>query len=287
MDKPKLFIICGPTASGKSRLALEKALELEGEIVNADSIQVYKEIPILTCSPTMADKALAPHHLYNHTPIGENYSVSRYVQEATEAIDMITAREKIPIVVGGTGLYIKALSEGLSEIPEVPQELRNAVRDQFVDIGREAFYAKLQSLDPLAARLHPSNTQRIIRAYEVFAYTEKSIFDFHASSAPKSPLDKYDVEITVLIPDRSELYSRCDGRFVELMSMGVLEEVRNVMDQSSSAEKAIGFKEIRRYLRGEITREEATKQAQAKTRQYAKRQITWFKHQINGVANII
>ncbi len=277
-----MLIICGPTASGKSKFAIEKANQIDGEIVNIDSIQVYKEIPILTCSPTEEDKLYLPHHLYNHISIIEPYSASIYINEALEVIEKITSRNKVPIIVGGTGLYIKALSQGLSPIPDIPLDIRESVRKLFIEIGKEEFYKKLISLDPLAlSNIHPSNSQRLMRAYEVFMHTGKSIFEFH-KSITLSPLANYNVKTTILMPERDELYKRCDVRFLELMKIGVIEEVlalKGVVDKTKI--KAIGFSEIMRYIEGEITKEEAINIAQTKTRQYAKRQITWFRHQMS------
>ena len=282
IKKPKLLIICGPTASGKSKFAMELAKKITGEIVNIDAIQVYKELPILTCSPTIEDKYYTPHHLYNHISITDNYSAGIYLDESIQIIKDITARNSIPIVVGGTGLYIKALCEGLSDIPSIPDEIRQIVRELFEKIGKEEFYRKLSLLDNEAAiKLEPSNSQRLMRAYEVFLYTGKSIYEYYKSDI-KSPIHGYDVKTLILIPDRNELYARCDQRFIELMKIGAIEEVKSMGGIDISKIKAIGFAEITQYLDGVISKQEAIKLAQTKTRQYAKRQITWFKHQISG-----
>jgi tRNA dimethylallyltransferase len=279
-NKP-LLIICGPTASGKSNLAIEKAKQINGEIVNIDAMQVYKEIPILTCSPTDEDKSSIPHHLYNHIPIIEKYSASIYVNEAIDVIKKITSDGKVPIIVGGTGLYIKALCEGLSTIPEIPSDLRESVRQLFLEYGKEEFYKKLAELDPISAQnLHPSNSQRLMRAYEVFMHTGKSIYEFHKSK-PESPIKEYNIETIILLPEKEELYNRCNTRFVELMETGVIEEVKALQGIVEKEKiKPIGFCEIMRYIEGEITKEGAISIAQTKTRQYAKRQITWFSHQM-------
>jgi tRNA dimethylallyltransferase len=276
-----LLIICGPTASGKSKLALEKAKQINGEIINIDAMQVYKEIPILTCSPTTEDKSSISHYLYNHISVIEKYSASIYLGEAVKVIKKITLAGKIPIIVGGTGLYIKALCQGLSEIPDIPLELRESVRKLFLEDGKEEFYKKLTILDPFSAQnLHPSNSQRLMRAYEVFLHTGKSIYEFHKSPAV-SAIKDYNIETIILMPEKKELYNRCNTRFVELFKNGVVEEVESLKEIVDKEKiKAIGFCEIMRYIEGEITKEDAITIAQAKTRQYAKRQITWFRHQV-------
>lgn len=278
-----LIIICGPTASGKSSIALDIASKLDGEIVNADSMQIYKEIPILTASPSIEGKAKIKHHLYNYKSIREEYSVSEFIDEATGIIDNITQRGKTPILVGGTGLYIKSLCEGLNNIPEIPDEVRDKVRKIFAEFGNKKFYDMLKKVDAKATSiLHFSDSQRLMRAYEVILHTKKSIYDFHAMEK-KSPLENYNVKTAIITGDRQKLYNKINTRFDQMLSNGAIEEVEKVADITDPQKvRAIGYKEIYDYIKGKISLEEAIRFAQAKSRQYAKRQITWFNRQIKG-----
>lgn len=279
----KILIICGPTASGKSDLAMRFAEQNNGEIINADSSQIYKEIPILSCSPTEEDKKKIPHHLYNHKPLSEKYSVAKFINEAKIAAESVVERGKIPIIVGGTGLYVKALIEGVNIIPEIPKIVRIEAQKLLSSLGNEKFHEKLGRLDPIAGqKLHPSNSQRLIRAYEVLSHTKKSIYDFH-NEETNSPLIDYDLEVVIVTADREKLYKKCNDRFSHLIKIGALDEVKKIMDKYNPDDvKSIGYKEIYQYLKREISKEKMIELASQKTRNYAKRQITFFKHQIKG-----
>lgn len=283
MSKPSIVIICGPTASGKSKIALKIASANNGEIINADSTQIYKEIPILSCSPGQEDKKQIPHHLYNHKSLDDEYSVGIYLSEALPIIKKVTSRGKLPIIVGGTGLYIKALLEGISKIAETPKKIREDIRNLFNKLGNEKFFEELKKLDPKAtAKLHPNNSQRLIRAMEVFKNTGKSLYDFHQDKSD-SPLDEYNVKLFIIKSDREKLYKKCTERFAQLLETGAIEEVKKIADKFPATNvKAIGYSEIYKYIQGEISKEEAIGIASQKTRNYAKRQITFFKHQIDG-----
>jgi tRNA dimethylallyltransferase len=285
---PVLLVIAGPTGSGKSRVALDLATKLSCEIINADAIQVYKSIPILSCSPNESDILITKHHLYNYVPITEHYSVMNFIQAAKQHICDITQRGIVPILVGGTGMYIKSLCEGINTIPDINIEIRDNARKKYF-IDPHAFYEELKALDPLvASKLHKSNTNRIIRAYEVYKQTGRSIYEFHAN-APMSFLDGYKIVTIVLAPEREFLYFTCDKRFIEMIQHGAIDEVASVNLQyqcANAATKAIGFKEISLYLENKISYEECIELSQINTRHYAKRQVTWFKHQIRDAHRI-
>lgn len=278
ITKPKLYIICGPTASSKSSYAMDLAAKSGGAIINADSMQVYHEIPIITASPSLEDKAKIPHYLYNHISIKEVYSVAKYLAQALAAIEEVVAKGLVPIIVGGTGLYIKALLSGLSAIPDIDADLRLQVRAEFDQLGKEAFYARLVERDPDSAKLKAGDSQRMMRAYEVLLQTGRPI-SYYQNTRGVSPLEGYDVSVTMLNPERSFLYKCCDERFVKLVENGGLEEVRKVKEVGCRP-KALGIAELCSYLDGEISLQEAIRLAQIKTRQYAKRQITWFNNQL-------
>lgn len=288
MNTP-LIVIMGPTASGKTQFALDVACKIGGEIVNADSIQVYKEIPILSSSPTSEEKSTINHHLYNYVPITEDYSVGRYIEDAIKIIHNISARNIIPILVGGTGMYIKSLCYGMHNLPQITPDIRESARNKFKELGNEKFYQELEKLDPLgASKLHPSNSQRLIRYYEIFIQTGCSITEFYKNT-PSKFLENYDVKINILEPDRKTLYERCNARFLKMIEDGALNEVTKLKASYQNpigARKAIGFNEISSYLDSEITFEEAIILSQARTRQYAKRQITWCKNQMHDAKHI-
>lgn len=275
----KIIIICGPTASGKSAYATSLALAQNGAIINADSMQIYREIPILTASPSAKDKSSVPHHLYNYISIKDNFSVADYQKAALAKITEVEEHGYLPIIVGGTGLYISSLIRGLNIIPNIEPEVRQKARNLLQKIGNEAFHEKLMKVDPIVgAKLAVGDSQRMVRAYEVFMQTGKSITNFQQEE-PISPLLNYDIETIMISPERKMLYKACDERFVRLVENGALEEVRSAMAGGDS--KALGFAQLASYLRGEITLLKATALAQAKTRQYAKRQVTWFNNQVS------
>lgn len=276
----KIIIICGPTASGKSAHAIDVAKAKKGAIINADSMQIYREIPILTASPSEEDKALVPHHLYNYISIKNSFSVVDYQKAALAKIAEVEAAGYLPIIVGGTGLYISALLKGLSKVPDIEPDIRQKARNLLKEVGNDAFHAKLMKVDPVvAAKLAIGDSQRMVRAYEIFLQTGKSI-TFFQQETPVSPLINYDIKIILISPERKILYKACDERFIKLVEKGALDEVRNAMVNANS--KALGFAQLALHLRGEITLKEAIALAQTKTRQYAKRQVTWFTHQVSS-----
>ncbi|WCR57234.1 MAG: tRNA dimethylallyltransferase [Rickettsia asembonensis] len=285
VTKKEIIILCGPTASGKSYLGHEFAKAYNGgEIVNIDSMQVYKEIPIITASPPKSYTAEVTYHLYNFLSIKEDSSVIKYLKLATEKIKEITARGKIPILIGGTGLYINSLVLGYNNIPDISDDLREQVRNLHAKIGNIELWNKLEEFDPLAAsKINQNDTQRLIRAYEVFLQTGKSIFSFQ--TLPKEQiLSDFNFKIIFLNPERKFLYKTCNERLQKIFKEGAIDEIASIKKQFAPKDymnlKAVGIKEILAYLAGNLTLEEALSAAQIRTRHYAKRQVTWFKNQI-------
>lgn len=274
----KIVIICGPTASGKSAFAMKLALMKNGAIINADSMQIYKEIPVLTASPSEEDKKLVPHHLYNYLPMSDSFSVMKYIMSVSDELKLLADRH-LPIIVGGTGLYINGLINGINSIPDVDISIRQETEDLMQNLGKEAFHQALSKLDPVAAaNIKPGDKQRMIRAYEVFRQTGKSILYFRTIST-KPILEGYDISVIMLSPERDLLYKNCNERFLNLLNMGAIDEVKANREKHSSA---LGFAELKSYLDSQLTLDEAVALAQTKTRQYAKRQVTWFTHQISN-----
>lgn len=276
-----VIFIAGPTASGKSAAALALAESLGAEIVNADAMQVYRDLRILTARPSPDDLARAPHHLFGHMDAATRCSAGLWAREAAAAIADIAARGKPAIVVGGTGLYFRALSEGLSPIPDIPAEVRSAVRRRREEIGSEAFYAELVARDPSAGRLWPRDAQRLARAAEVLAATGRPLSHFQA--LPPAPLVPQPAAAIVIEPDRETLYGACDLRLDRMLAEGALDEARALLarnlDASLPAMKALGAAELMAHLRGELTLGAAIDLAKANTRRFAKRQTTWFRNQ--------
>jgi tRNA dimethylallyltransferase len=285
----KAIIICGPTASGKSDFAHIIAKKYCGEIVNIDSMQVYKQIPVLTASPPDFLKSELPYHLYNFLDIDKEFSVIKYISLAADAISAISQRGNIPIIVGGTGLYINALLLGYNEIPPISKEVQNFSRELHEKIGHAEFASLLRHLDPLAAaRFNPNDTQRIVRAFEVFKQTGKSIVSFQENNNI-IPLPEFLFQVIFLFPERSFLYQMCNQRLSSMFASGAIEEVlevRNNFSNISSVKKALGLLEIMAYLENKMSLVEAINITQNKTRQYAKRQVTWFKNQIHNKITI-
>lgn len=284
MQSKEIIIIIGPTASGKSYLGHCLAKKLGGEIVNCDSMQIYKQIPIITASPSQMYLDEIPYHLYNFWPIDKEFSVIKYLNVAHEKIQTIACNQKIPIVIGGTGLYINSLLFGYNEIPTVDTEIRQHVRKLYDDLGKIDFFNNLKELDTISGqKLNPGDTQRVLRAYEVLLQTGKSIFSFQ-SNKNINILPDFNYKVIFLYPERNFLYQKCNERLEKIFMKGAIEEVTKLHlefpNLNSSAIKAIGVQEIINYLEGKSSLQEALKAAQMKTRQYAKRQITWFKNQI-------
>jgi tRNA dimethylallyltransferase len=280
---PRALFIAGPTASGKSAIALAVAKHVNGCIINADSMQVYDTLQVLSARPSAADMAQAPHHLYGHVAAGAAYSVGAWQKHAMAAIAAAHAAGQVPILVGGTGLYFKSLLDGIAEIPQTPDAIRATVRARLQADGAPALHAALAQIDPeLASRLPPQDGQRIARGLEVFEATQQKLSVWQQQKTP-SPLD-FEVAKICLMPDRAWLYARCDRRFSTMLESGGLEEVRALMGlqlaPDSPVMKALGVPELRAYLAEEISLDTAVSQAQQQTRRYAKRQMTWFRNQM-------
>lgn len=281
--QPVLFIV-GPTASGKSGLALAAAREFNGVVINADSMQIYRELRVLTARPTEEDETLAPHRLYGVLPASEVCSAGLWRDMALGEIERAAKAGKLPILCGGTGLYIKALMQGLSPMPEVPDGIRQMVRARLKAEGAEALHRDLAARDPdMAARLEPGDSQRILRALEVLEATGRSLALWQTAPADGPPARLRFLTI-LLSPPREWLYGRCEGRLRTMLEEGAVEEVRRLTAMGLAADlpamKALGVKEIGEYLAGNRDLEDALAAAQQATRNYAKRQMTWFRHQI-------
>ena len=279
----RAILIAGPTASGKSALAMRLAAALDGVIVNADSMQVYRDLRILTARPSVEEERDFPHRMFGHVDAAENYSVARWLADAGREIARIEAEGRLPILVGGTGLYFRALTEGLSDIPPVPDDVRTALRAWAEGRDPQEIHARLAEVDPeTAARLRPTDPQRNLRALEVYTATGKPLSAFHASRSGMV-LDIADCVAVFLEPDREVLRQRIDARFDAMMEAGAGDEVEALMlrglDPALPAMRAHGVPGLIRAFRNEISVEEAIAIGKADTRRYAKRQHTWFRHQ--------
>ncbi|MGY2052558.1 tRNA (adenosine(37)-N6)-dimethylallyltransferase MiaA [Methylobacterium sp. JK268] len=279
----RAILIAGPTASGKSALALALAHARNGVVINADSMQVYADLRVLTARPSPAEEAQAPHRLYGTVDGAVNFSVGHYLAVAGAVLGTAWAEGRLPILVGGTGLYFKGLLEGLSEIPPVPEDVRAAVRAAAEGRDSAALHADLAARDPEgAARLRPSDRLRILRALEVLAATGRPLASFHGERRP-GPLAEAACEKIFLVPDRAALRARIDARFVAMMGEGALDEVARLrarrLDPMLPVMRAHGVPALIAHLDGTLSREEAVARGQADTRAYAKRQVTWFRHQ--------
>ncbi len=278
------MLIAGPTASGKSALALELAQKTGGVVINADSMQVYHDLRIITARPTPAEEWQVPHSLYGHVDAAVNFSAGAWVADAGNMLAEVQAQKRLPIFVGGSGLYFKALTRGLSSVPPVPVEIRENVRARLECDGVEALHAELAQRDPASAeRLKPRDRTRIARALEVVEATGRSLTEWHRHGLPPL-LPPGEFSAVFLAPDRDQLYARIDARFDTMLKSGALEEVAALaarkLDALLPAMKAHGVPALIRHLAGELTAEEAAVNGRAHTRHYAKRQFTWFRHQL-------
>jgi tRNA dimethylallyltransferase len=282
---PDVILIAGPTASGKSRLALELAAARNGVIVNADSMQVYAELRMLSARPTAEDEARAPHTLYGHISVATRYSVGAWLDDVAIALADARAGGRPAVVVGGTGLYFKALTEGLAVIPAVPAAIRATVLGEAEAAESGALHARLAAVDPEdAIAIRPSDRSRIIRALEVFTATGKSLAAWKRMAASRPLVDIAEVQRIVLMPDRAELHRRIAERAEHMVHAGALYEVRALaaldLNPDLPAMKAIGVRELLDHLAGKTSLEEATAAIKTETRRYAKRQMTWFRNQM-------
>ncbi len=276
--KSKIILIYGPTASGKSSFAINLAKKIKGEIVNADSMQIYNDLKILTARPTKKDFQHIKHHLYGIQSGKKSFSTGDWLKLAIKKIQEIKNKKKVPILVGGTGLYFKALVDGLVEIPNLPLTFRNKIRNLQKKIGQKKFYNKLLKIDPLLIdKINPTDVQRSIRAYEVKLFTKKSITEWFEGT--KSQFKKKEFYKVILDFPRVDLIDRINKRAIQMFKMGADLEVKNFLklkiDKSKSISKAIGISEINEYLKKNIDEAEAIEKISIKTRQYAKRQMTW------------
>tara|TARA_B100001057_G_scaffold445692_1_gene483596 strand:+ start:10507 stop:11415 length:909 start_codon:yes stop_codon:yes gene_type:complete len=276
--KSKIILIYGATASGKSKFAIKLAKKINGEIINADSMQIYKELKILSARPLKKDYQGISHHLYGFQSVKRNFSTGDWLKLVSKKILMLKKRKKVPILVGGTGLYFKALTEGLVDMPNIPLKFRNDIRSLHKKIGQKNFFLRLIKIDPLARNhINSSDTQRCIRAYEIKLFTKKSMYEWFKNT--KSKFEKRDFyKINIDFP-REELVRRIRLRAQEMIKKGAIQEVKKFLKfkvpKDRSASKAIGITEVKEFLHRKIQIDELIEKISIKTRQYAKRQTTW------------
>lgn len=274
-----LLVITGPTATGKSAVAVEVALRVGGEVISADSMMVYRGMDIGTAKPTPAERKGVPHHLIDVVDPEEDFSVAAFQALAREHIWEINARGRLPILTGGTGLYIRAVVEGFRFAGGVNRELRRRLAEEARRFGSLYLHERLQAVDPeTAARIHPHNVKRVIRALEVFYQTGKPI-----SAAATAVAPQYNALVFGLYLEREELYRRIEARVDAMLAAGLVDEVKRLLargvPREATAMQALGYKEIAAYLKGEVTFEEAVRLLKRNTRRFAKRQFTWFKRE--------
>lgn len=278
------MLIAGPTASGKSALALELVQKTGGVVINTDSMQVYRDLRIITARPSREEEACVPHRLYGHVDAAVNFSAGAWVADAAKVLAEVRAEKRLPIFTGGSGLYFKALTRGLSAVPPIAADVREGIRARLERDGVEALHAELARKDPVSAeRLKPRDRTRVARALEVVEATGRSLTDWHRDGLPPL-LPPSEFSALFLAPEREHLYARIDARFDAMLGAGALDEVAALaarkLDPMLPAMKAHGVPALIRHLRGEITREEGAAIGRADTRHYAKRQFTWFRHQL-------
>lgn len=290
------LFICGPTGSGKSSLAIRIAQEINGTIINADSMQVFRGLEILTSCPSKNDKNIVPHKLYNFVDPNHHFSVGIWLSEAIEVAQEARNLGKVPIFVGGTGLYFRALLNGLATIPKIDDITRSDTRILFETLGREAFCAHLAELDPVGIkRINIADTQRLLRLYEVVISTGKTLQEWQNLEPNKKQNSLGKIIKLILSPERNELYDAINNRLEKMIEIGLLEELKIFLEDkvynSSQAQKALGVKEFSDYLDGKIELCTAIASSQLRTRHFAKRQLTWFRNQmpsalwLNGFGN--
>tara|TARA_B100000427_G_scaffold10669_1_gene9006 strand:- start:1622 stop:2530 length:909 start_codon:yes stop_codon:yes gene_type:complete len=281
--KSKIILISGPTASGKSNFAVKLARKINGEIINADSMQVYKELKILTARPVNKEYKNIKHHLYGFQSVKKKFSTGNWLKFVIEKIQAIKKRKKVPILVGGTGLYFKALTNGLVKIPNIPIRFRKKIRSLQKKIGKKNFFRELVKIDPLIKnRINPTDVQRTIRAYEVKSYTKISLINWFKNTKPKFAEDDF-YKIYIDFP-RSELLEKISKRTMQMMKKGAINEVKKFLklkiSKDNTANKVIGINEIRDFLQKNSSLDEVIEKISIKTRQYAKRQSTWARSQM-------
>ena len=276
------MLIAGPTASGKSGLALALAEQIDGTIVNADSMQVYRDLRLITARPTLDEETRVPHRLYGHVDATENYSVGRWLADVRPVLDEVRAAGRLPIFTGGTGLYFKALTQGLSAVPPIPPDIRESVRARLEIEGPAALHVALLRRDP-SSPIKPGDRTRIARALEVLEATGRPLSDWHRDGLPPL-IDASQAVKMFLAPERDELRRRIDARFDAMLDAGALDEVRALaarqLDPLLPAMKAHGVPWLIRHLSGELSLAKAAEGGQNDTRRYTKRQFTWARHQL-------
>lgn len=283
MTAPDAVLIAGPTASGKSALALKLARDYGGAVINADAMQVYRELRVLSARPSAAEEVMAPHYLYGFASAFEPFSVGRWLEAAQAALAEVRAQGLLPIFAGGTGLYFAALLNGLSPIPEIHASIRVEARQKLAELGNERFHIELSARDPvMGARLNPGDSQRLVRAWEVIEATGQSLAEWQALKG--EPVLKGDLARFVLKPNRDWLVARIARRLRAMIDEGALDEVRVLRDggigDDLPAARALGVPQLMAHLDGRLSLDQAVEQAIVETRQYAKRQMTWFRHQM-------
>ncbi len=292
--KHDIKVIAGPTASGKSGYALKLAQEINGVVINADSMQVYKDLPILTAQPSMEEQSICPHELYSVLDGSERFNAQLWVEMAKVEIEKCIEQGKTPMLVGGTGFYLKALMEGLSPMPDVPTEVRHFTEKLQEMTGNPAFYELVKGRDPeIAEKLDPYNTQRLVHAWGVMEATCKPL-SYWQSLPKKAPPSSWEFDVTVLLPDREKLYQNIEKRFDIMLEDNVMDEVVALYERVKKGEVpedatiivAHGYRALRDYYLKEKTLEEARKIGIMDTRHYAKRQFTWFKNQVKQEGNV-
>jgi len=282
--KSKIILISGPTASGKSKFAISLAKNINGEIINADSMQVFKELKILTARPNLKDTNKIKHHLYGYKSVKENYSVGDWLKDSKIKIFNIKKKNKVPILVGGTGLYFKALIDGIVKIPNVPISIRNKIRQKHIKIGQNKFYSELVKIDPISKNMiNKNDSQRTIRAFEVKKFTKKSLFDWYKSTSPDFKKNDF-VKLYIDYP-RTELLKQISKRTDAMIKEGAILEADRFnklkISKDLSSNKVIGLIEIKDYLNKKISLNDLKEKISIKTRQYAKRQSTWSRGQMS------
>lgn len=279
----KVIILTGPTASGKSDLAVQYGINSGNVvIINADSMQVYKEIPIIAASPKKYDLEKVPHKLYEILTGNEQLSAGKWLELVENEIKIAHNNAKIPLIVGGTTMYIRLLIDGISQIPDIPEEINIEAKNELSNLGKDDFFAKLVQFDSKCGeKIKKTDSQRMLRAFSVMKYTGKSIFDYHNNNKP-SILQNYDVKKIVLMPPREVVYKYCNSRFCDMIQDGVIDEIKALIDmkyrENSPVYNAIGVLEIIDYINEKINYENMVEKVQQYTRNYAKRQMTWLRN---------
>ena len=280
-----ILIITGPTASGKSKISMKIAQDNNGIIVNCDSKQIYREIPIITDQPNLNDNSVK-HKLYGYVSVTQQYSVGLWIEDLKKEILSIMQEKKLPIITGGSGMYINSIIYGLSQIPKIEDNIRYKTKKLFEALGNKEFYALLIDRDPMAKCLHQNNSHQLLRAYEVIEQTGTSIFVWKKNTCCE-PIFK-NFKLCVLMPPRDEVYKKINKRFIDMINVSVIEEVENLLSLNVPvhfpAMKAHGVPEIIQYLQNKVSIDQAIEIAQKNTRHYAKRQYTWFKHQFRNAS---